>query len=142
MLPSVIEPGDSLRSLQSILHAVAQMLTCNSANLAVVDDDRQSLVLAIGVTARSVETVAAVETALGFEVRGLEVPLHIENSLLVRALRERAPAAPGHHLAVLLLHADRAELPRGVEHVERGVGLQLGADDKDQHRRNHQRQHF
>lgn len=88
MLPSVIEPGDSLRSLQSILHAVAQMLTCNSANLAVVDDDRQSLVLAIGVTARSVETVAAVETALGFEVRGLEVPLHIENSLLVRALRE------------------------------------------------------
>ena len=82
------EPSSSLRPLQSILHAVAQMLTCNSANLAVVDDDRQSLVLAIGVTARSVETVAAVETALGFEVRGLEVPLHIENSLLVRALRE------------------------------------------------------
>src|SRR3954462_4601377 len=86
------DPGsdlnDSLRPLQSILHAVAQMLQCNSANLALIDDDRQALVLAIGVTARSVGTVAAVETALGFKVRGLEVPLKVEGSLIVRALRE------------------------------------------------------
>lgn len=82
------EPSSSLRPLQSILHAVAQMLQCNSANLALIDEDRQALVLAIGVTARSVETVAAVETALGFKVRGLEVPLKVEESIIVRALRE------------------------------------------------------
>lgn len=82
------EQGDSLRPLQSILHAVAQMLQCNSANLALIDEDHQSLELAIGVTARSVETVAAVETALGFKVRGLALPMSVEGSLIIRALRE------------------------------------------------------
>ena len=33
-----------------MVHAVAQMLQCNSANLALIDEDRQALVLAIGVT--------------------------------------------------------------------------------------------
>src|SRR3569832_2898939 len=86
--PSHAELGDSLGSLQPILHAMAQLLGCNSANLALVDEEKQCLVLAMGITARSVNTMAAVETALGFSVSGLAVPLAVTESLLVRALRE------------------------------------------------------
>ena len=95
---------ETLGPLPSILHAVAQMLQCNSANLALIDEDRQSLVLAIGVTARSVGTVAAVEGALGFKVRGLEVPLKVQGSLIVRALREQR----------VLVSADVRELAGGA----------------------------
>ena len=98
------DSSETLGPLPSILHAVAQMLHCNSANLALIDEDRQALVLAIGVTARSVGTVAAVEGALGFKVRGLEVPLRVQGSLIVRALREQR----------VLVSADVRELAGGA----------------------------
>lgn len=84
------------------------MLQCNSANLALVDEDQKSLVLAIGVTARSVETVAAVEMALGFKVRGLEVPLSVEDSIIIRALREER----------VLVSTDVRELAGGALPIE------------------------
>jgi PAS domain S-box-containing protein len=74
--------------LESILHAVAQTLQCNSANLALVDEDQQSLIIAIGISARGVAALPAVENVLGFSVSGLQVPLSVRASLLVRALRE------------------------------------------------------
>ena len=86
--PSHYEVRDSLKPLQPILHAMAQLLGCNSANLALIDDEKQVLVLAMGVTGRSIGTVAAVETVLGFSVSGLAVPLAVTESLIVRALRE------------------------------------------------------
>lgn len=86
--PSHYEVRDSLKPLQPILHAMAQLLGCNSANLALIDDEKQVLVLAMGVTGRSIGTVAAVETVLGFPVSGLAVPLAVTESLIVRALRE------------------------------------------------------
>lgn len=98
------EPDESLRPLESILHAVAQMLHCNSAILALVDEAQQALVLALGVNANSVEQVAAVETVLGFPVRGLQVPLAMEQTLFVRALRE----------ARVLLATDIGELAGGA----------------------------
>lgn len=98
------EPDESLRPLESILHAVAQMLHCNSAILALVDEAQQALVLALGVNANSVEQVAAVETVLGFPVRGLQVPLAMEETLFVRALRE----------ARVLLATDIGELAGGA----------------------------
>ena len=98
------EPGESLRPLESILHAVAQMLHCNSAILALVDEAQQALVLALGVNASSVEQVAAVETLLGFPVRGLQVPMAMENTMFVRALRQ----------ARVLLAADVGELAGGA----------------------------
>jgi len=74
--------------LESILHAVAQTLQCNSANLALVDEDQQALVMAIGISARGVLDLPAVENVLGFSVSGLKVPLSVRASLLVRSLRE------------------------------------------------------
>jgi PAS domain S-box-containing protein len=100
----MLEPGESLRPLESILHAVAQMLHCNSAILALVDEAQQALVLALGVNASSVEQVAAVETLLGFPVRGLQVPMAMENTMFVRALRQ----------ARVLLAADVGELAGGA----------------------------
>ena len=74
--------------LESILHAVAQTLQCNSASLALVDEDQQALVMAIGISARGVAALPAVEGVLGFSVSGLRVPLSVRASLLVRALHE------------------------------------------------------
>ncbi|HMU38074.1 MAG TPA: ATP-binding protein [Pseudomonadota bacterium] len=76
------------RSLSAVLHAVAQTVPCNSASLALLEEEPHALRLAVAVNARSAGEVVQVEHALGFPVRGLQVPLTLENSLLVRALRE------------------------------------------------------
>ena len=109
------EPGESLRPLESILHAVAQMLHCNSAILALVDEAQQALVLALGVNASSVEQVAAVETLLGFPVRGLQVPMAMENTMFVRALRQaRVLLAAGREHRSITLEADAHHLMTDV----------------------------
>ncbi len=86
MLPS----GMSERSapLRSILRAAAQVLSFDSAHLARLTDDRQSLALAIAVAARAVPEFEAVETALGCQISGLQVPIWVTESVLWRALRE------------------------------------------------------
>jgi PAS domain S-box-containing protein len=90
--------------LESILHAVAQTLQCNSANLALVDEDQQALVMAIGISSRGVAALPAVESVLGFSVSGLQVPLSVSASLLVRSLREER----------LLWTADVSEIAGGA----------------------------
>lgn len=73
---------------EPILHGLAQTLQCNSANLAIIDEDQQSLVIALGCTARGIPELPSVEHALGFHVSGLKVPLSLSRSHIVRALRE------------------------------------------------------
>lgn len=73
---------------EPILHGLAQTLQCNSANLAIIDEDQQSLVIALGCTARGIPNLPSVENALGFSVSGLKVPLSLSRSHIVRALRE------------------------------------------------------
>lgn len=73
---------------EPILHGLAQTLQCNSANLAIIDEDQQSLVIALGCTARGIPDLPSVEHALGFNVSGLKVPLSLGRSHIVRALRE------------------------------------------------------
>ncbi len=73
---------------EPILHGLAQTLQCNSANLAIIDEDQQSLVIALGCTARGITSLPSVENALGFSVSGLKVPLSLSHSYIVRALRE------------------------------------------------------
>lgn len=73
---------------EPILHGLAQTLQCNSANLAIVDEDQQSLVIALGCSARGIPDLPNVEHALGFTVSGLKVPLSLGRSHIVRALRE------------------------------------------------------
>jgi len=68
--------------------AMTQRLARNSASLALLEEEPHALRLAVAVNARSAGEVVQVEHALGFPVRGLQVPLTLENSLLVRALRE------------------------------------------------------
>jgi len=84
----VSETTSALKSLQAILHAVAQTLPCNSASLALLEEDRQALRMAVAVNPRSAGDLVQVEGALGFQVGGLQIPLKLEHSLLVRALRE------------------------------------------------------
>ena len=76
------------RSLHAILYAVAQTVPCNSASLALLEEEKHALRLAVAVNARSVGDLVQVEKALGFAVSGLQIPLKLERSLLVRALRE------------------------------------------------------
>lgn len=73
---------------EPMLHGLAQTLQCNSANLAIIDEDQQSLVIALGCTARGISNLPSVENALGFTVSGLKVPLSLSRSHIVRALRE------------------------------------------------------
>lgn len=73
--------------LTAILHAAAQVLDCDSAILGRLSEDRHFLELSVGGT-RAGLNVAAVETALGFAVSGLRMPLTVTESILVRALRQ------------------------------------------------------
>src|SRR5712692_6720410 len=71
-----------------ILHAAARVLGCGSAQLAIVDEERRALVFRIGVANRELPRLAAVESTLGFPLEGAMLPLSVEESLLVRALRQ------------------------------------------------------
>ncbi len=98
------ETTSALKSLQAILHAVAQTLPCNSASLALLEEDRHVLRMAVAVNPRSAGDLLQVENALGFQVGGLHIPLKLEHSLLVRALREER----------VLLTTDVADLAGGA----------------------------
>ena len=98
------ETTSALSSLQAILHAVAQTLPCNSASLALLEEDRHVLRMAVAVNPRSAGDLLQVEHALGFQVGGLHIPLKLERSLLVRALREER----------VLLTTDVADLAGGA----------------------------
>ena len=104
MLQPVSETTSALKSLQAILYAVAQTLPCNSASLALLDEDRQTLRMAVAVNPRSAGDLIQVEHALGFQIGGLHIPLNLERSLLVRALREER----------VLLSTDVADLAGGA----------------------------
>lgn len=104
MLRPVSETTSALKSLQAILYAVAQTLPCNSASLALLDEDRQMLRMAVAVNPRSAGDLVQVEHALGFQLGGLHIPLKVEHSLIVRALREER----------VLLSTDVADLAGGV----------------------------
>ena len=104
MLQPVSETTSALKSLQAILYAVAQNLPCNSASLALLDEDRQTLRMAVAVNPRSAGDLIQVEHALGFQIGGLHIPLNLERSLLVRALSEER----------VLLSTDVADLAGGA----------------------------
>ena len=71
-----------------ILHAAARVLGCGSAQMALVDQERQSLVIRVAVSNEDEQRFHRVESLLGFSTDGLEVPLSNEDSVLVRAARE------------------------------------------------------
>jgi PAS domain S-box-containing protein len=70
-----------------ILHAAARVLGCGSVQLLVVDPEQEALVFNTAVQNRGLEQLAAVESLLGFALDGFALPLAVEDSLLVRALR-------------------------------------------------------
>ena len=70
-----------------ILHAAARVLGCGSVQMLVVDPEQQALVFTASIRNRELERLAAVESVLGFPLDGFALPLAIEDSLLVRALR-------------------------------------------------------
>ena len=108
MLPTVSETTSALQSLQAIIHAVAQTLRCNSASLALLEEERQALRMAVAVNPRSAGDLLQVEHTIGFQIGGLHIPLKLERSLLVRALREER----------VLLTTDVADLAGGALPVE------------------------
>jgi PAS domain S-box-containing protein len=75
--------------LRSILHAAAQVLKCDSVNLARLTEDRKGLVLSIAENAWGVAQLEAVESTLGFKITGVRVSLSWSDSLLVRAFTEQ-----------------------------------------------------
>lgn len=75
--------------LRSILHAAAQVLKCDSVNLARLTEDRKGLVLSIAENAWGVAQLEAVESTLGFKITGVRVSLSWSDSLMVRAFTEQ-----------------------------------------------------
>jgi len=71
-----------------VLHAAARVLGCGSAQMAIVDEERQSLVIRVAVANRDVERLEAVQSLLGFTADGVAIPLSDETTLLSRAARE------------------------------------------------------
>src|SRR5688572_15778868 len=84
--PMVVERTATLRS---ILHAAAQVLGCDSAHLARVSEDRQTLVLWLAVSPLGTPKLQAVETVLGFQISGQQFPLSATESVLVRTFHEQ-----------------------------------------------------
>ena len=78
----------SLGTLEMILHAAARVLGCGSAQMAIVDEERQTLVMRMSVANRDVGTLEQVASKLGFSPDGAVISLSFEGSLLVRAARE------------------------------------------------------
>jgi PAS domain S-box-containing protein len=75
-------------TLQMILHAAARVLGCGSAQMALVDEERQQLVLRISIANRDVARLEEVSSMLGFEPDGAAIPLDTDTNLFVRAVRE------------------------------------------------------
>src|SRR5438270_1364128 len=86
----VVGPVDhrSAGTLRMVLHAAARVLGCGSAQMAIVDEERQALVVRVAVANRDVARFEQVSSALGFSPDGMSVPLASESSLLARAVRE------------------------------------------------------
>ncbi len=78
----------SLGTLRMVLHAAARVLGCGSVQMALVDEERQALVIRVAVVQKDVPRFQAVSSVLGFSPDGAAIPLANESSLLVRAVRE------------------------------------------------------
>ena len=104
----------SLVTLRQILHAAARVLGCAGAQMALFDEEQQNLVLRVTVANQDVPRLLAVESVLGFSPDGLTIPLTVEQSLLVRAVREGQLIVTGRfsELSAGLLSED---LQRSVE---------------------------
>lgn len=104
----------SLVTLRQILHAAARVLGCAGAQMALFDEEQQNLVLRVTVANQDVPRLLAVESVLGFSPDGLTIPLAVEQSLLVRAVREGQLIVTGRfsELSAGLLSED---LQRSVE---------------------------
>lgn len=81
-------PLGSLGTLRMILQAAAGVLSCGSAQMALVDEVAQSLVVRLAVGNRELGTLSQVESLIGFSPDGAFIPLAAEGSLMVRAVRE------------------------------------------------------
>lgn len=86
MTPS--SPLGALGTLRMILQAAAGVLSCGSAQMALVDEVAQSLVVRLAVGNRELGTLSQVESLLGFSPDGAVIPLAAEGSLMVRSVRE------------------------------------------------------
>src|SRR3954465_219317 len=82
-----MHPGE-LATLRQILHAAARVLGCGSAQMAIVDTARSSLVVRVAVSNEDVLRFQHVESLSGFATDGLEVPLATATSIMVRAASE------------------------------------------------------
>ncbi len=82
-------PDRSLGTLKMILHAAARVVGCASAQIALVDEDQQRLVLRMSIANRDEPVLEQVAKMLGFMPDGAAIPMGAaENSLFVRAVRE------------------------------------------------------
>jgi PAS domain S-box-containing protein len=108
----------SLTTLRQILHAAARVLGCAGAQMALLDEEHQNLVLRVTVANQDVPRLLAVESVLGFSPDGLTIPLTTEQGLLVRAVRE----------GQLVVTARFSELAAGLlpEEVGRNVEGMIG----------------
>jgi PAS domain-containing protein len=78
----------SLETTRMILYAAARVLGCGSVQVALLDDDRRSLIFKTSITNQELARLQAVESELGFPLEGARMPLTVEDSLLVRAITE------------------------------------------------------
>ena len=77
----------SLGTLRMILHAAARVLGCNSAQLALFDEEQQALVICIAVANHELPMIDRVATELGFSPDGAVLPLAVADSIVVRSFR-------------------------------------------------------
>lgn len=80
-------PRRPLGTTQMILHAAARVLGCGSVQMMLADHEREALVFTISIQNRELARMREVESVLGFPLDGAMMPLAVEESLLVRALR-------------------------------------------------------
>jgi PAS domain S-box-containing protein len=78
----------SLETTRMILYAAARVLGCGSVQVALLDDDRRSVVFKTSITNQELARLQAVESELGFPLEGARMPLTVEDSMLVRAIHE------------------------------------------------------
>jgi PAS domain S-box-containing protein len=94
----------ALGTTRMILYAAARVLGCGSVQLAMVDDDKRSLVFTTSITNRDLPRLERVELEMGFQLEGARLPLAAEGSTLVRAYRDER----------LIVTHDPGELAGGI----------------------------
>ncbi len=105
-----------LATQRMVLHAAARVLGCGSAQMALVDEERQALVLKLAVSNRDVPRLLAVESLMGFSAEGVAIPLSDETTLFARAVRESRLLVTG-RFAELVGDLLPEEVSRGIQSV-------------------------